>query len=538
MRSNGPVTQRNVKVSPGANILSTTNSKGQITHINEEFVEISGFRREELIGEPHNIIRHPDMPRAAYEQMWQRLKAGKSWLGAVKNRCKNGDHYWVRAYAIPILDSKGSIVELQSIRSELEPRVQARAEKLYAELRAKQPTKGPVTIPRLRRGIPMHLSLMAGVVTLITIGSLGQYIATTFWQSLGITLLLAGVGAAMVWRIMAPLLRTIARARRIIDDSLAETIFTGRCDDIGSLELVITSQQAELDAVLKRFDDLTGRLDQGIRIAGSNSSEAAKSVEQQSMATDTIAAATEEMSVTAEEVARQAGNMLGQINTASQHVQEGQLLARDTLDSMQQLSAELQRANTTISQLSEASKGVESSLAVIGEITEQTNLLALNASIEAARAGDAGRGFAVVADEVRNLAKRTLASTQQIGQTLQAFRETVTEATHSMSRCDNHALTAVNNAGQSDQRLESVVLSFGQIADACTQTSAAAEQQRGASAEISEKASNIGQLGSRASQLSSEAKLAVEGLTEQVAQVTSLIGRLKQSAAPSQRHSF
>ncbi len=86
MRVNEPVSNRNVPVSSGANILSTTNPKGQITHINDEYVEISGFTRDELVGQPHNIIRHPDMPRAAYEQMWGNLKSGNTWLGAVKNR--------------------------------------------------------------------------------------------------------------------------------------------------------------------------------------------------------------------------------------------------------------------------------------------------------------------------------------------------------------------------------------------------------------------------------------------------------------------
>ncbi len=130
MRLNNPVTQRNTPVTAEANILSTTDAKGRITHINDEFVDISGFTRDELIGEPHNIIRHPDMPRAAYREMWNRLKTGHSWLGAVKNRCKNGDHYWVQAYAIPITDDQGELRELQSIRSQLSPEAQARAERL------------------------------------------------------------------------------------------------------------------------------------------------------------------------------------------------------------------------------------------------------------------------------------------------------------------------------------------------------------------------------------------------------------------------
>src|SRR5690606_18608033 len=91
----------------------------------------------------HNIVRHPDMPRAAYLQMWQRLQQGKSWLGAVKNRCKNGDYYWVRAYVIPILDNAGNILELQSIRARLETPARQRAERLYAGLSKNQPGHGP-----------------------------------------------------------------------------------------------------------------------------------------------------------------------------------------------------------------------------------------------------------------------------------------------------------------------------------------------------------------------------------------------------------
>ena len=161
MRINNEVTQTQQNVADNANILSTTNPKGQITHINDEFIEISGFERSELIGQPHNIIRHPDMPRGAFELMWQRLKTGKPWLGAVKNRCKNGDHYWVRAYAIPITDADGKPVEHQSIRTRLEPEAQKRAEELYAKLQAKEPEKGPIEAPRLKR--KPSLTLRCGV---------------------------------------------------------------------------------------------------------------------------------------------------------------------------------------------------------------------------------------------------------------------------------------------------------------------------------------------------------------------------------------
>ena len=86
-----------------ANILSTTDLKSHIQYVNPDFEQISGYKMEELVGDKHNIIRHPDMPSAAFTDMWQHLLEQKSWMGVVKNRCKNGDHYWVDAYASPVV---------------------------------------------------------------------------------------------------------------------------------------------------------------------------------------------------------------------------------------------------------------------------------------------------------------------------------------------------------------------------------------------------------------------------------------------------
>lgn len=133
MRKTGQVTQREVPVGADQQLISATDPKSRITHCNQVFVEISGYTEDELIGEGHNILRHPDMPQEAFRMLWDRVQSGKPWMGLVKNRCKNGDHYWVDAYVMPVWEGD-TIVGYESVRIKTEPAMQRRAERLYARL--------------------------------------------------------------------------------------------------------------------------------------------------------------------------------------------------------------------------------------------------------------------------------------------------------------------------------------------------------------------------------------------------------------------
>jgi len=116
MRSNLPVTQREYELRDGMTIVSRTDLKGRITFINHDFIEASGFAEAELIGQPHNMVRHPDMPEQAFDDLWRTLKAGRPWTGLVKNRCKNGDFYWVVANVTPLLEGS-DVVGYLSVRT-------------------------------------------------------------------------------------------------------------------------------------------------------------------------------------------------------------------------------------------------------------------------------------------------------------------------------------------------------------------------------------------------------------------------------------
>ncbi|MFA5678035.1 MAG: PAS domain-containing protein [Pseudomonas sp.] len=155
MKINLPVTTQEVRLRAGDNLLTTTNLKGAISYANPAFERVSGFSQEEMLGKNHNIIRHPDMPPQAFEQMWRTIKSGKSWMGLVKNRCKNGDYYWVSAYVSPVMRD-GEVIEYQSVRT-MPARAQVEAaERCYAELSEKR-TPLSLRVPAL--GLDAYLGL-------------------------------------------------------------------------------------------------------------------------------------------------------------------------------------------------------------------------------------------------------------------------------------------------------------------------------------------------------------------------------------------
>lgn len=137
MRNNLPVTNQEIILGEQALIVSKTDLKGQITYVNRDFVDVSGYSEAELLGQPHNILRHPDMPVEAFEDMWRDLKNGLPWVGMVKNRCKNGDHYWVEAHAAPIQEN-GQITGYMSVRRQLKRELIPVAESAYAAFREKR----------------------------------------------------------------------------------------------------------------------------------------------------------------------------------------------------------------------------------------------------------------------------------------------------------------------------------------------------------------------------------------------------------------
>jgi len=134
MRNNQPVVDQEFMLDKLSSLVSTTDLKGRIQHCNDAFVRASGFERHELLGQPHNLIRHPDMPPAAFEDMWRTIQGGSPWTGMVKNRRKDGRHYWVLANVTPLV-VRGAVVGFLSVRTVPERAAVEAAEALYARMR-------------------------------------------------------------------------------------------------------------------------------------------------------------------------------------------------------------------------------------------------------------------------------------------------------------------------------------------------------------------------------------------------------------------
>ena len=468
MKINLPVTGRNVDFAPDANILSTTDLTGAITYANQDFVDVSGYSRDELLGAAHNVLRHPDMPPQAFAHMWRALKAGRSWMGMVKNRCKNGDHYWVSAYATPVTRD-GVTVEYQSVRTKPDGRQVAAAERAYARLREGKTQRWPVV------GLGMKLSAWV-IVSCSMTGASALAIYSLTWQML---MLVAGcaVAVAGVNLILRPLARLDQRAQVIADNPLSQAVYTGRLDECGRIEFALQMLEAQVGAVVGRIGDASQRLSgHAAQLVRQLDSSHASSLGQQTQ-TDQVAAAIHEMAASVAEMANHAQQASKAADQAGNETREGHQRVDESRDAVLRLSQELARATEVIHQLENHSGEISGVLEVIRTIAEQTNLLALNAAIEAARAGEQGRGFAVVADEVRGLAQRTQQSTDEIQRMISTLQGGARDAVQAMAQSSEHVEASVQQAQRAAAALDGISQRVTQITAMSQQIATAVEEQ-------------------------------------------------------------
>ncbi|GBG14269.1 aerotaxis receptor [Novimethylophilus kurashikiensis] len=517
MRNNHPVTAVETFLPEGEFIYSRTNLNGVIEEANEAFVHVSGFERDEMLGQPHNIVRHPDMPEEAFADMWLNLKAGRPWRGVVKNRRKDGGFYWVVANTSPVRDG-GQIIGYQSVRSRPTRDEVAAAETAYKKIKNGDKSlcieDGRVVHRRSSAAAKLaSMNVQLGLMGYLML-SASTWMVCEWYRHLSKAVSVSSVGIgglAMVGllysfyflyfftpRVTGDLDRLAAWLESLlVTGNLGNRLNLNRRDQIGVIaqraDRMVSSLQATIQGmadVSHQVEKATKAVDKGIRVVED-------AAHYQSESTAAAAAAVEEVTVSIGEVASNAKETQRNAQKTVTLAAAGAELSARATTTILEMATSVKLSANQVEALSQRSEEISQIVGVIGDIADQTNLLALNAAIEAARAGEQGRGFAVVADEVRKLAERTGKATREISDMIGSIQQDTKSAVSGMRAGATQVEDGVSLVRQAEEVLRTINTEMTKTAEMITEISHASTEEERA---LTELAQNVEQVASMTEQ--------------------------------------
>ena len=520
MRNNGPVTNTEYVLPDDEVIITHTDPGGRITYANPAFVTSSEFSLEECLGQPQNIVRHPDMPREAFADMWQTIRAGKSWTGIVKNRRKSGGFYWVRANVTPMVD-RGRIVGYMSVRVKPTRQEISQAERIYAGIRAGQTgslriSEGRIVDSSLRGivarvanpslrvgtwlvvGIQSALMAAAAIVNLIAHGPAAVTAISALCASVALTNLFY-----VQRNVVQPLLKLRRAAFRIASGDTRTRVVDEGVLCTGAVAKALEQVRVKLDGVLKDNMLAAGQVRDGVdEVVAANANLSMRTSEHAAGLEETVASLEQITATVARntESARQAAQLAVQSSTATARGREV-----------------VSEVSATMGAITESSKRIGEIVGIIDGIAFQTNLLALNAAVEAARAGEQGRGFAVVAQEVRSLAQRSAASAKEI-------KELIELSTHTVTRGSQLAT-------QAEESMAQVVASVKRVTDVIAEIEVASREQAAGIELINRAMSQMDKITQQDAEMAQELSETAQGLQRQSEQMLAAISAFSMQAA-------
>ncbi|AOQ01468.1 TPA: methyl-accepting chemotaxis protein [Enterobacter hormaechei subsp. hoffmannii] len=444
MSSPDYVTQNEYPLDDDTTLMSTTDLHSYMTHTNDTFVQVSGFTLQELLGQPHNIVRHPDMPKAAFADMWYTLQKGEPWSGIVKNRRKNGDHYWVRANAVPMVRN-GQMTGYMSIRTRATEDEVAAVEPLYKALNEgrskKRIHKGLV----VRKGwlgklpaMPLRWRVRSVMAVLFAVMAATLVASAAGWASLVAAAVVMLLGTLVFeQQIVRPVENVARQALRVATGERNSVQHLNRSDElglmlraVGQLGLMCRWLINDVSSQVVSVRDGSDRLAQGNEDLNDRTRQTVANVQQTVATMNQMAASVQSNSETAAEVDKLS-------MAASSAATQGGTVMQTVVKTMDDIADSTQRIGSITS--------------LINDIAFQTNILALNAAVEAARAGEQGKGFAVVAGEVRHLASRSANAANDIRKLIDASASKVqsgADQVHAAGRTMDDIVEQVKNVTQ------------------------------------------------------------------------------------------